>query len=301
MCKVNDNCKGDWKDLLREDLIASVIYGPNTDEKIIEDIGYYYTYYAPAFLYKYYSDNTMNLDAVKANKIWFSAPCNFNDVFDSDISIDEKEVLQSAVKMIPDARGVRVGSPMWRELQNMVRKELSSLRKEFDNMRQTTGISCFSESDTSLLMWAHYANNHRGICVEYELLEINQKTGFSPVPVIYSNERAVFNSISLDTIEKDTTRVFINSLTSKSSEWSYENEWRIIQDEGACGLNWDSNTHGALLNMIKPSSIIMGCQIKPEFEREVYNYCEENKINLYKMKKDIGIYKLEKTTILKFD
>lgn len=91
----------------------------------------------------------------------------------------------------------------------------------------------------SLLMWAHYANNHRGMCVEYELMEINKQLGFSPVPVIYSDRKVKFNSINQDAVETDTTRNFIESLTSKSPEWSFEKEWRIIRDDGACGKNWD--------------------------------------------------------------
>lgn len=171
----------------------------------------------------------------------------------------------------------------------------------FKKMRTTTGISCLSESEDSLLMWAHYANNHRGICVEYELIEINKQLGFSPVPVIYSAERADFSSIAQDTVEKDITKVFITSLTSKSLEWSYEKEWRIIRDDVACGVDWNIEKKGALLDMIRPSSVILGCMAKPEFQKNVQDYCKECKINLYKMEKDSVLYRLNKIPILQFD
>lgn len=101
----------------------------------------------------------------------------------------------------------------------------------FAQMRSAIGIACLSELDDSLLMWAHYANNHRGMCVEYELLEINKQLKFTPVPIIYSEERVCFNSLNLSEIEKDTTKIFIESLTSKSPEWNYEKEWRTVRPD----------------------------------------------------------------------
>lgn len=290
----------DWKRILRSELITGIIGNQQEKNDAMVQVGYYYMCYAPTFLYKYYSDKTEKLVTVKTDKMWYSAPCNFNDVFDCDILIDEKGIFNSALQMIPDKRGIRAGSPMWRQLKQTINKEVRSLRTNFDYMKTTMGISCLSESDDSLLMWAHYANNHSGMCVEYELLEINKQLGFSPVPVIYSNERSIFHTINQDTIEAETMSVFIESLTSKSLEWSYEKEWRIIRDNGACGTNWDTEKKGALLDMIRPTSVILGCMAKPEFENIVHKYCEEFRINLYKMEKDAYLYQLKKVPVLQF-
>lgn len=291
----------DWKKILLSNLTNAIIGNQQEKSDAYEEIGYYYTCYAPAFLYKYYSDELKKFETVKANKMWYSAPCNFNDVFDCDILIDEKKLFTSALQMIPDKRGVRPGSHMWQQLRQTTKKEMQALRASFDNMKTTTGISCLSESDNSLLMWAHYANNHKGFCVKYDLLKINEQLRFSPVPVIYSNVKASFCSINLDTIEADSTRFFIESLTSKASEWSYEKEWRIIRDECACGINWDTKKKGALLDMIRPTSVILGCMAEPEFEHMVREYCENLRINLYKMEKDTYLYKLNKVALLQFD
>lgn len=58
---------------------------------------------------------------------------------------------------------------------------------------------------------------------------------------------------------------------------------------------------GALLDMIRPSSITLGCATEEEFEKLVREYCEENKIPLYKMQKDKRQYKLNKVSVLMFD
>lgn len=233
--------------------------------------------------------------------MWYSAACNFNDVFDCDISIDDQKVFNEALKLLPDKRGIRSGSKMWKDFREIMKQQLQELRTEFDELRNTTGVSCFSESEDSLLMWAHYANNHRGMCVEYDLLEINRILRFTAIPVIYSGERTCFNFFIPESIEQDGLKLFIQSVTSKSPEWSYEKEWRIIRDQGACGDQWDVNKKGALLEMIRPSSIILGCVAKPEFEQEVRDYCFTNKINLYKMEKDPVQYRLNRKEIMGFD
>ena len=291
----------DWMRKLRDKLIIATCGRDQEKQDVYENIGYCYQIYAPASLYKYYSDKPQNLEAIKNNKMWYSAPSKFNDVFDCDITVDEKKIFESISQMCPSVQGMRVGSPMWKTLKNEAKTAAKGMRQMFEKMRSEMGIACFSELDDSLLMWAHYANNHCGMCVEYDLLEINQQLLFTPVPIIYSEERICFDSLNTSTAEQSTTKIFIESLTTKSPEWSYEREWRIIRDDGACGDQWDVANGGALLNMICPSSIILGCMAKSDFEKEVHTYCEQNKINLFKMNKDSKKYKLLKTPLLQFD
>ena len=291
----NMNEDDNWKLSLINCIAKS--FDDNADKNdIYEKAGQFYLCYAPNYLYKYYSDADRNIDAVKSNKMWYAAPIGFNDVFDCDIAIDEKGLFNSSLKQVPKGTTIRKGSHMWLQLKKTLQTELKPLGQTIEELKRTTGISCLSESCDSLLMWAHYANNHCGICAEYELLEISKQLNFTPVPIIYDKDRAVYGSIDDNAVE-----VFIKSLTSKSPEWSYEKEWRIIQEDKACGNSWDYQKNGALLDMITPHSIILGCMVNPEFEKDMKEYCEENGINLYKMEKDPHFYKLIKTPVLKFD
>lgn len=291
--------ENDWKKELLAKMIIGITGSSIEKIRVYDEIGYFYQCYAPASLYKYYSDTKLNFETIKNNSMWYSAPCNFNDIFDCNISIDDEKIFNNALNLFPDKRGVRTGSPMWKKLKEEINRGLYMLETQFNELRNTTGISCFSEREDSLLMWAHYANNHRGICVEYNLLNINKELGFTAVPIIYSNDRTCFDSIE-SYGEKDIWKFFIESLTSKSMEWNYEKEWRIIRDQVACGSQWDVNKKGALLKMIRPDSIILGCATNLEFEKEIMRYCDDNKIKLYKMKKDQYEYKLNKIPILKF-
>lgn len=289
----------EWKRVLRSAFITGMTGNEADRIQAFVDVGYYYMCYAPTSLYKYYSDHPRNFEAIKSNKMWYSAPCSFNDVFDCTLTIEDKDIFDSALRLIPDKRGIRVGSQMWKQIKGTVNQQIRSFQSEFEDLRTRMGISCLSEEDDSLLMWAHYANNHRGICVEYELLEFNKQLGFSPVPIVYSDERVSIHT--LETLESDIQGFFVESLTSKSPEWSYEKEWRIIRDDGACGDRWNAEKKGALLDAIRPKSVILGCMVEPDYEENVHKYCEESRINLYKMQKSRERYCLEKVPILQYE
>lgn len=291
----------EWKCALREDFITALTGTQPEKAKAYIKIGTYYHCYAPASLYKYYRDSDQSLDNVRNNKMWYSAPCNFNDVFDCEFSIQKKGVVEDAIKMLSQKHKILQGSAEWKNIYKVVNQQCRVLRTVFDKLRSETGVSCFSESQDSLLMWAHYANNHRGMCVEYNLLEINDLLKFAPVPVIYSGERTCFDSFNPQSVEKDSLKLLIYSITSKSQEWRYEKEWRIIRDSKACGAAWNKETKGALLDMIHPSSITLGCMAQPEFEKKVKDYCVANRITLYKMEKDEFQYRLNKKPLLDFN
>lgn len=222
----------EWKIALWSEILAAMTGTPDEKEHAYAEVGYYYKCYAPASLYKYYPDSELYWNSVKNDQMWYSAPCNFNDVFDCDVSIDTQKVFNESLKLCPDKRGIRPGSQMWKELRSTINRQLRALQTTFDELRRTTGVSCLSESDSSLLMWAHYADHHRGFCVEYDLLEINRILKFTAVPVIYSTQRTCFDFLNPQSIEEDAQKLLVQSLTSKSPEWSYEKEWRIIRDNG---------------------------------------------------------------------
>ena len=80
----------------------------------------------------------------------------------------------------------------------------------------------------------------------------------------------------------------------KSRDWSYEKEWRVLQDYGACGDAWDEERKGALMRMIKPSAVYLGCNSTTFFEREVIDICRDKSITCYKLEKDLKEYRLNR-------
>lgn len=137
-------------------------------------------------------------------------------------------------------------------------------------------------------MWAHYSNNHRGYCIEYEVL--NPKLVY---PISYEEERFGIASIltslfdltykiykgEIDENNKDYQ--FYCSLVThfgliKHKSWNYENEYRVLHAD----LN--GNKYGALI-----PSIQLGLNIKKIF---IGNQCSaENKKRLKSIAENIGI------------
>ena len=82
----------------------------------------------------------------------------------------------------------------------------------------TYGLICFSESWRSPLLWSHYAEKHRGICLGFDVPDAKV------LAVRYLKDRFELNQEALS--ERTITRF----LTSKFVEWSYEKERRVITD-----------------------------------------------------------------------
>ena len=70
-------------------------------------------------------------------------------------------------------------------------------------------MSCLSESEDPLLIWAHYANNHYGLCVEYPIsiiLGCATKPEFEQEVIDYCSA----NKINLYKMEKDPIEYRLN-------------------------------------------------------------------------------------------
>lgn len=101
--------------------------------------------------------------------------------------------------------------------------DLEKLRQDIQNDVDKVGILSLTENPDDLLMWAHYANGHRGLCLEFAT-SIEEFFGRAQ-PVVYSDERSIF-----DPREPETNQVEKVVLT-KSEHWTYELEWRIVEHQ----------------------------------------------------------------------
>lgn len=111
---------------------------------------------------------------------------------------------------------------------------MSRINDEVDNY----GIVSLSETPRNLLMWAHYASEHEGICIEYKkdlfeslpdkvFNEFSYAERYTPVKVNYDNIRPQVISESCDQSEKIKHYVY-QQLTTKSDDWMYEKEHRCL-------------------------------------------------------------------------
>lgn len=92
------------------------------------------------------------------------------------------------------------------------------------------GVLCLSRNSNQPLMWAHYADSHRGVMLEFdsEHPAFNRKRSAS-------DEFGFLRSVSYSTVRPaitmqalDGDRVFEDFALTKADPWSYEEEIRLI-------------------------------------------------------------------------
>ena len=247
------------------------------------------------------SQNLHNITANKTpQKVLEAYPDGFaDDYISGNKKIPDMELLADMLVVIKD----------WFEKSwEHNREELDGIF--YDGIAESAGkyrIACFSETNSSVLMWSHYARSHTGFCVEYNIksvrgdcaetcADICSCPGFMLnhhiAPVIYSEERydasLSFMSMLLNRItEKYCVPVgeihhdmlsTIKTMLVKSKNWEYEKEWRLISNPA----EGEYAEHGVITKM-KPSAVFVGAKMKPKETRALAEICNEKRIPLYKM------------------
>ena len=96
------------------------------------------------------------------------------------------------------------------------RHQRSAFRSWKDQINDRYGVVCFSANWRSSLHWSHYGDKHHGLCLGFDLPD--EKA----VHVKYRRSRMTVSTESLD--EATVMRL----LSTKSDEWQYEQETRIV-------------------------------------------------------------------------
>ncbi|MEB8330779.1 DUF2971 domain-containing protein [Flavobacteriaceae bacterium KMM 6897] len=103
----------------------------------------------------------------------------------------------------------------------------SSIEKTRDDLFSKIGVSCFSKNNSNLLMWSHYADSHKGFCLEFDS---NLEPFSKSFEVIYNSNIPTINSdLLLD--DKLSLESFKKLLSYKSIDWKHEDELRLLHQE----------------------------------------------------------------------
>lgn len=142
-------------------------------------------------------------------------------------------------------------------------------KKLLSEFNDQIGILCLTKANTlipnNLLMWAHYAESHRGIVIEFNNSHFTSKAA----EVKYSTKRPVFDASLL----YENEYIAIEDLYHKHSCWSYEHEHRITCKIDEC--NPVHNRKDLLGNKIYTKSIpieaikciYVGCNASEKIKR----------------------------------
>ncbi|HIF9100109.1 TPA: DUF2971 domain-containing protein [Photobacterium damselae] len=169
--------------------------------------------------------------------------------------------------------------------------ELSRPENIFKDMRRRiskVGIFSLSEDYSNELMWAHYGDNHKGIALGFNCFGdcklSNQRHCLS---VTYTREKPTFKSgfkaevqmmpsgSGLTNIQRVSfnDEVFRSTISTKTPAWSYEREWRYIEE-----------THGLFDFPGSLTHIVFGLRVndeRKEYYKELVSQYIDNHVDFY--------------------
>lgn len=190
-------------------------------------------------IYKYRTNNKYALNILTKGELWFAEPNTFNDPFDCKMEYEINNERQLLEKIC-----IRYGKP--KLTSNLSDEKLHEILLEAINNEKTPlRVLSLSEDELNILMWSHYANNHKGFCIgfmthKYENINCikieegqirykndvgNGKDLLPLIPVYYSDNMPKERDL---TLSSDDLKSIENFVTWKSSLWSYEKEQRIL-------------------------------------------------------------------------
>ncbi|MEH7385252.1 DUF2971 domain-containing protein [Bacillus sp. JJ1521] len=240
--------------------------------------------YIPKKLYKYQpisgAKRSSRLNSIKENKLWFCKSTGLNDPFDCQPTyFNELEILNT----IKETN---------RPNKNTVSDEviLEGIKRMLTDFKSNVSVVCFSETPFNMPMWGNYADNHKGICVEYNFNQLEHTNEFTKMmyPVGYEENRYdISNILKGLIIEKYDHKLYLLFflLLLKHNSWEYEKEWRVLN------LHLEPNTKkGSLENCpVHPSAIYFGMNCSDEDIEEISSLIDTNKTKLHKL--NIGNHK----------
>ena len=146
------------------------------------------------------------------------------------------------------------------------------------------GIVSLAERSNCPLMWSHYGNQHRGICIGYSIpistADVLHKVKYGGDRLIQASKIAAM----LDGNDVARSEVDEAILLRKARSWGYEREWRLI------------GPYGFQISPLELEEIIFGMRCNAEAKYVAMKALEEREpqIKFFEMREIPGTFKLKK-------
>jgi hypothetical protein len=140
-------------------------------------------------------------------------------------------------------------------------EKLKSIDLEF-------GILSLSMTSDNLLLWAHYAGEHRGLAVEIDPSRPEFNSQATPEQDFERADRVKYSAVRPKIPETD--QILFQHFFVKSPEWSYEEEYRIVRKFKSSIETIDAKPFPVHLYGLPPIAIckvIFGARVTPEQRR----------------------------------
>jgi hypothetical protein len=186
--------------------------------------------------------------------------------------------------------------PVYEDTFEGLNKNLELIEKVylFEELQKEFKVLCFSMSYNigkefipgynMPRMWAQYAENHRGVCIEFDKKEFTEKIkcSFNPIFYGYVAYKSQFKFINIDLDKLDDKEYLKNFMIKnrtqlffiKHKDWSTEHEFRFLY----CGTNGYA-VH--LRKLIK--GIYLGINFNDHYYQMIKDFNRDNKLKIFQM------------------
>ncbi|MEB8328659.1 DUF2971 domain-containing protein [Flavobacteriaceae bacterium KMM 6897] len=229
-------------------------------------------------IYKFKSGiNDFDFESLTQNYYWASNVKELNDVFESTIdSTQIDKIFESLAKMINKDVGVEA----LKMLKNNTNEVLTN--------KDLFAIFSTSTDFKNELLWAHYANSHKGFCIEYDLELLRNVDGAKHViinPIKYIKSPPKFNI--LDLVRNKENNIAGKVGFHKSKAWEYEKELRILtMKNGKVQYPFNAIT-----------GVYFGINSSEKLKNKVKKALQNHSVNFYEMKRKEKSYLLTHVNI----
>lgn len=227
------------------------------------------------YLFKYMSVEDTSIDengtfkdkklrALNQGKIWFSHLDNLNDPYENqyDYDVEPFNDLKNYLKTIADIPqhiSTKIDELKWQRRSDSFiisylekNYKIKPLKEELQNLKEVikkhkssiAGVLSLCSENDNLLMWAHYANSHKGFCLSFSKEGLHNGHNYLvdsnfTQKVTYSEKHLTMHDIfpfytsthPNDKVDREAMQASIQKIFfHKSLDWEIEHEWRVIQD-----------------------------------------------------------------------
>ncbi len=191
--------------------------------------------------------------------------------------------------------------------REVVYKEfLTQMKDSLVQLKKKVFLCCFSKKPDSILMWSHYADEFRGVCIEWSSPSFFEDLN----EVKYSQERKTFDiykavrtylgyqfgRLQFDENDPYLKQLVLRIVSTKGSDWSYEEETRWIVEKDAIQKgNVEILGEGQIklhIDSAYPTKVYLGERIGQEDERELRSICQTIGCKVIKTKKSETAYEI---------
>lgn len=185
------------------------------------------------FKYRSASGETLKRDlrSLVKNQIFLSPIEKLNDPFEAKVQINKNSFeFGKLANLIPGMRSDR------RLKLAGVGDELAASLNDLINISRSWGVYSLSKSYKDELLWAYYADSHKGFCIEYDLQELMkyQLPDEVAIHVEYKEFMPTIYSLDLLQMNKNAESIREKLIGTKSIRWKHEDEIRVVS--GKTGL-----------------------------------------------------------------